>query len=89
MVEVRREFGGVPQHELAGYDKRILDGNHFSGTEHRLQETRSQTAAPWRGKALVVFDPRRGAVCDILPIEDGHAQERSALDDMIETLLAK
>ena len=89
VVEVRREFGGVPQHELAGYDERILDGNHFSGTEHRLKETRSQTAAPLPGKALVVFDPRRGAVCDIVPIEDGHAQERSALDDIIETLRAQ
>ena len=49
-------------------------------------ETRSQTTASLPGKTLVVFDPRRGAVADIVPIEDGHAQERSALDSIIETL---
>ena len=89
VVELWRECGGLPQHEVSGYEQRILDGNHLSATEHRLAETRSQTAAPLPGKALVVFDPRRGAVADIVPIEDGHAQERSALDAIIETLQAQ
>lgn len=89
VVEVRRAFGGVPPHELVGYDEWILDGNHLSGTEHRLSETRSQTASPLPGKTLVVFDPRRGAVADIVPLEDGHAQERSALEDILDTVRAK
>jgi hypothetical protein len=89
VVELWRECGGLPHHEVAGYEQRILDGNHLSATEHRLLETRSQTAAPLPGKTLVVFDPRRGAVADIVPIEDGHAQERSALDSIIETLQAQ
>ena len=33
---------------LAGYNIRILDGNHFAATEHRLLETRTETAAPLR-----------------------------------------
>ena len=84
-----RECGGRPQYEVSGYDHRILGGNHLSATEHRLTETRSQTAAPLPGKTLVVFNPRRCAVADIVPIEDGHAQEHSALDSLIETLQDK
>lgn len=71
---------------LAGYTPKILDGNHFSATQHRLPETRNSTAAPLPGKALVVLDPRREAIADLFPIEDGQAQERSALDDVIETI---
>lgn len=69
-----------------GYRTRILDGNHLSGTEHRLKETRDSTAAPLPGKSLVVLDPHREAICDLFPIEDGHAQERSALDEVIKTI---
>ncbi|MCK7580612.1 MAG: hypothetical protein MZV65_36520 [Chromatiales bacterium] len=42
---------------LVGYRVKILDGNALAGREHRLAETRGQTAAPLPGKALVVFDP--------------------------------
>ena len=88
VVETQRELGGIPRHDLKGYQTRILDGNHLSGTEHRLKETRTMTAAPLPGKSLVVFDPRHDAVADMIPIEDGHAQERSALDAVLDTILA-
>lgn len=74
---------------VAGYTPKILDGNHLAGTEHRLQETRHTTAAPLPGKLLVVLDPRREAIADVFPLEDGHAQERSALDAVIETIEAQ
>ena len=45
---------------LAGYRVKILDGNWLAGREHRLAETRGQTAAPLPGKALLVFDPAPG-----------------------------
>lgn len=83
---VRQGIGGIARHDLAGYTTRILDGNHLSKTEHRLKETREITAGPLPGKSLVVYDPRRDAIADFFPIEDGHAQERSALDEVIETL---
>lgn len=89
VVQVRRQLGGVAHHDLPGYTTRILDGNHLSKTEHRLVETRSLQAAPLPGKSLVVFDPRFDAVADVFAIEDGHAQERSALDDVMETLEAR
>lgn len=85
-LDVRKALGATPRHEIAGYETRILDGNHLSGTEHRLKETRDITAAPLPGKSLVVMDPRHDAICDCFPIEDGHAQERSAIDDVLETV---
>jgi IS4 transposase len=85
-VEVHKALGALPRHDLAGYETRILDGNHLAGTEHRLKETRGTTAAPLPGKSLVVMSPRHDAICDYFPIEDGHAQERSALDDVLATV---
>ena len=75
--------------DVAGYRTKILDGNHLGGTEHRIKEMRAERAAALPGKSLVVLDPRCRAIQDMFPIEDGHAQERSALDEVIETIEAK
>jgi hypothetical protein len=83
VLEISRELGGNRQNEVPGYRTRILDGNHLGKTEHRLAETRESTAAPLPGKCLVVLDPRFQAMADFFPIEDGHAQERSALDTVL------
>lgn len=88
-VEICKAIGGVQNNDLPGYSTRILDGNWLSGTEHRLEETRTGTAAPLPGKSLVVYDPRYSAVCDFIPMEDAYSQELSGLDDVIETILAK
>jgi len=74
--------------DVPGYRTKILDGNHLSGTEHRLKELRTKRAAALPGKSLVVLDPRCRAIQDMFPIEDGHAQERSALDEVIKTIEA-
>ncbi len=75
--------------DVAGYRTKILDGNHLSGTHHRLKEMRSERAAALPGKSLVVLAPQCRAIQDMFPIEDGHAQERSALDDVITTIEAQ
>lgn len=62
---------------LPGHRVRIIDGNHFSGTEHRLKGTRTHQAAPLPGLVLAVLDPRYRMFVDMIPCEDGHAQERS------------
>jgi len=71
---------------LAGYEVRILDGSHLAATEHRIKETRQVRGAPLPGHALVVLDPRWRLVVDIIPCADGHAQERSLLPELVETL---
>jgi len=64
---------------LPGHRTRILDGNHFAATEHRLEVLRHDTAAPLPGQALAVLDADLRLVRDVFPCEDGHAQERSLL----------
>ena len=71
---------------LPGYSIKILDGNHLAGTEHRLKELRSIGAGALPGHALVVLDPRVMLVDDVFCCEDGHAQERSLLDQVLETI---
>lgn len=71
---------------LPGYNVRILDGNHFAATEHRLLETRGETAAPLPGQALTVLDPDLRLAIDVFPCEDGHAQERSLLHLVLLTV---
>jgi IS4 transposase len=74
---------------LPGYHARILDGNHFPGTEHRLKELRTIRAGALPGHALVVLDPRRMLATDVVLCEDGHAQERSLLDQVLEIVAAR
>lgn len=69
---------------LPGYHIKIVDGNHFSATQHRLKELRTTWAAPLPGKALVVLDQQSGLVEHVVPEEDGQAQERSRLGDVLE-----
>ena len=68
---------------LPGYRIRILDGNHLSATEHRLEPLRDTWAAPLPGKILVVMDPELDLACAAFLTPDGHAQERSLLDDVL------
>ena len=74
---------------LPGYRCRVLDGNHLSATEHRLQELRTTWAAPLPGKVLVVLDQERMLCEEVFLTEDGHAQERSLLDAILPSVKLK
>ena len=78
-------MGGGRTAWLPGYSIKILDGNHLAGTEHRLKELRSVGAGALPGHAPVVLDPQGMLVTDVFPCEDGHAQGRSLLDQVLET----
>src|SRR5580692_5901774 len=69
---------------LAGYEVRIVDGSHLASTEHRIEETRKLRGGPLPGQALVILDPQRGLIVDMIPCEDGHAQERSLFIELVE-----
>jgi hypothetical protein len=71
---------------LPGYHLRILDGNHLSATEHRLEPLRGTWAAPLPGRILVVLDPELGVARDAFVTPDGHASERTLLDDVLPTV---
>jgi IS4 transposase len=80
--------GGRPE-LLPGYHVKILDGNHLAGTQHRLKELRTMRAGALPGQALVVLDPRLMLATDVILCEDGHAQERSLLDQVLEAVRAR
>ena len=81
----RRKFSSM----LPGYRVRILDGNHLGATDHRIEELRDIAAGPLPGHSLVVLDPDQRLVVDVFPCEDAHAQERSLLADVLETVEKK
>jgi IS4 transposase len=68
---------------LPGYRLKILDGNHMAATERRLKVLRGSKAGPLPGQCLVVLDPALMQAIDIIPCEDGHAQERSLTDEIL------
>jgi len=88
LVPVVTAMGGERAAWRPGYQVKILDGNHLAGTEHRLKELRTIGAGALPGHALVVLDRQAMLVSDVFPCEDGHAQERSLLGSVLETLRA-
>src|SRR5476649_643524 len=82
--ELRAELAPL----VRGYRTRIVDGNALGATEHRLDVLRDTRSGPLPGKALVVFDYERDITTEILPCEDGHAQERSLFRQLAELVRA-
>jgi hypothetical protein len=78
------QIGGTLPEPVPGYQMHVLDGNNIAACEHRLAETRDNSAAPMPGKSLCVFKPAYQLVTNIVPCEDGHAQERSLVDPVLD-----
>lgn len=74
---------------LPGYRVRLLDGNHLGGTDHRLKVLRRTAAGALPGQTLALLDPERMVIEDVFPCEDGHAQERSLLNQVLPVLKKK
>jgi IS4 transposase len=77
LAPVIAEVGGAPL-SLPGWQLRIIDGNHLPASEKRLAPLREQRGAAMPGHTLVVYDPDRALVTDIVACEDAHESERSA-----------
>jgi IS4 transposase len=73
---------------IPGYQIKVLDGNHLSATEHRLKALRGTWAAPLPGQALVVLEQQRMLITDVILNEDGHAQERSMIAQVLQLVEA-
>jgi hypothetical protein len=80
--------GQVPE-LLPGFRVRILDGNHLAATERRLEVLHASKAGPLPGHAIVILDPSLMLVTDMIPCEDGHAQERSLTTEILALVAAK
>jgi hypothetical protein len=81
-------MGGERTPWLAGYRITIVDGNCLEASEHRLHELREAQGRALPGKSLVVYEPAHGLVTDVLPCENGHAQERSLFGALLKTVEA-
>ena len=87
--EVVRQMNGQLPETLPGYRIRIIDGNHLAATERRLKVLRQSKAGPLPGHSLVVLDPSLMLATEMIPCEDGHAQERSLSPEILELVSAK
>jgi IS4 transposase len=88
LAPVVERLQGGRQPWLAGYRVKIIDGNCIEASDHRLKALRGLGAGALPGKSLVVFDPALGLVRDVFPCEDGHAQERALLGEVLPTIQA-
>lgn len=68
----------------AGYQVRVLDGNHLPASEKRLKALRGFRGAALPGQSLVVYAPELSLVVDVLLAEDAHAQERALMGPVLE-----
>lgn len=68
---------------VPGYRTKMLDGNHLAASDHRLVELRQTWAAPLPGQILVVLDQQQMLATEVVLCEDGHAQERSLLGQVL------
>jgi hypothetical protein len=82
------QLDGARASWLPGYRVKILDGNCLEASERRLKALREVQGGALPGQSLVVYEPAQGLVTDVFPCEDGHAQERSLLGLVLETVHA-
>ena len=83
LTKVTRSMKAHAASPLSGYELRIVDGNHLAGTQHRLKELRTLGAAALPGQALAILNPQTMLIEDVLPCEDGHANERVLLPELL------
>lgn len=71
-----RRMKGETRGSIAGFDMRIVDGNHLAGTDHRLKELRSIGDAARPGHTLAVLNPQRQLIEKVVVCADGHASQK-------------
>lgn len=74
--EIIEAMDGALDGPLPGYDVRIVDGNHLTGTHHRIMELRDLADAPLPGHTVAVLNPHVELIEDLLACEDGHASQK-------------
>lgn len=78
-----------PSPLLKGYRVKVIDGNHLTGTDHRLGVLRQEGAAALPGVAVAVLDPDRGLIEDVLVAEDAYTQEVRLTEPILQQVQAK
>jgi hypothetical protein len=86
MAKIIRATGAVLPEPVPGYRVKVLDGNHLRRTQRRIGKLRELNAAPLPGHCAVILDPQLKLAIDVIPCEDAHAQERTLLPEVLETV---
>jgi hypothetical protein len=73
---------------VAGLRTRVLDGNLLGKTQSRLRELRATRAAALPGRVVAVDEPDSDPVARMVLAPDGHAGERSLLDEVLAGVAA-
>ncbi len=81
--ELMQSLDFEPWMALKNYRCFSIDGNHLAGTQKRLKEARGLRAATLPGTIVARFDHQTGLFDQAWLLEDGHAQEASALDRVL------
>jgi hypothetical protein len=89
MAEAVREVSGTRIPWLPGYRIKVLDGNCIEATEHRIRVLRDIASGALPGKSLVIYEPELEMATGVFPCEDGHAQERSLLSEVLPSVAAR
>jgi hypothetical protein len=76
-------FGSSRAEPVQGYRTRIVDGNLLAGTQRRLDVLRDSGAAALPGLNLAIYDHATELMSAIVACEDGHANERSIMLQLI------
>lgn len=71
---------------VAGLALKILDGNYFAGTDHRLAVLRPLGAAALPGMAVVVQDHGTGLIAHVLGEPDAYVNERALADRILDVV---
>lgn len=87
LAPVVEEFRAGQAPLCPGYRVRVVDGNCLAPSEKRLKPLRKVRSAALPGRSLVVYDPDRCLVIDVLPSEDGHAGERALMAELSATAM--
>ena len=71
------------------YRIKVVDGNCIKSTHYRIEKLRGISGGALPGKSLVIYEPELDMATDVFPCEDGHAQERSLLGEVLPTVVAR
>lgn len=87
--ELMEQLRFQPWEVIPGYNAYSLDGNHLQKTEKRLAETRFLCAAPLPGTVVARFNHQTALFDKAYLLEDGHAQEATVLERVVQDIREK
>ena len=87
VIALQDQLGFEPWEVIPGYRCFSIDGNVLAKSDKRLGVLRDVKGAPLPGKAVARFDLQRQIFDRVYLLADGHAQESTTCESILEDLL--